>query len=121
MAQKQQKRKGKAISEFLPLSVELPSWKPTMMKTQLSSTSDAIPIGVNSRGSSVRVLQACSLVIYMTFLSKMTVKNVLWLMHLKLSTQSLKTDPTGNVFCESLKRKAMKQCKISVAAMIHSI
>lgn len=64
MAQKQQKRKGKAISEFLPLSVEFPSWKPTLMKTQLSSTSDAIPIGVNSRGSSVRVLQACSLVIY---------------------------------------------------------
>lgn len=69
----------------------------------------------------MRVLQACSLVIYMTFLSKVTVKNVLWLMNLKLSTQSLKTDPTGNVFRESLKSKAMEQCKIPVAAMIHSV
>lgn len=57
----------------------------------------------------------------MTFLSKVTVKNVLWLMRLKLSTQSLKTDPAGNVFCGLLQRKAMKQCKIPVAAMIHSI
>lgn len=81
----------------------------------------SIPMGINSRGSSVRVLQDCSLVIYMTFLSKVTIKNVMWLMHLKLSTQSLKTDPPGNVFCESLKRKAVKQCKISVAAMIHSV
>lgn len=31
--QKQQKRKGKAISEFLPLSVEFPSWKPMLMST----------------------------------------------------------------------------------------